>query len=54
METGELRGVDDMLFLKNPQPVPPGLYRPEMALRVRDGRLAPEIVGLEPVKGEKQ
>lgn len=53
METGELRGVDDMLFLKNPQPVPPGLYRPEMQLRVRDGRLAPEIVGLEPVKAEK-
>lgn len=50
METGEIRGVDDMLFVKNPQPLAPGLYQPEIGLRVRDGRLAPEIVALIPVK----
>lgn len=54
LETGELRGVDDMLFLKNPQPVAPGLYRPEIGLRVRDGRLAAEIVGLEPIKATEK
>ena len=50
-ETGELRAFDDMLFLKDPQPVPPGLYTPDIALRVRDGRLQAEIVGLMPTKG---
>jgi hypothetical protein len=48
-ESGELRAFDDMLFLKNPQPVDPGLYTPEISLRVRDGRLQPEVTALKPV-----
>jgi hypothetical protein len=48
-DEGEFRAFDDMLFLKNPQPVAPGLYTPEMELRIRDGRLQPEVVGLTPV-----
>ena len=47
-EKGELRAFDDMLFLDNPQPLPPGLYTVEMGLRVRDSHLQPVIVGLVP------
>lgn len=53
-DTGELRAFDDMLFIKNPQPVPPGLYTPDIALRVRDGRLAAEVVGLVPIASQQK